>query len=57
MLPADLHSNCTPVAVKFGGGHKKAAACTVHAPLAEAQRSVLAEVAKLVGSQEPMMSF
>ncbi|HEX6511229.1 MAG TPA: DHH family phosphoesterase [Chloroflexota bacterium] len=44
-------TDCTVVAVKFGGGgHKKAAGCTVHAPLAEAQRQVLDEVAKLVGS-------
>jgi phosphoesterase RecJ-like protein len=46
-------TDCTVVAVKFGGGgHKKAAGCTVHAPLPEAQRQVLAEVAKLVGSGE-----
>ena len=48
-------TDCTVVAVKFGGGgHKKAAGCTVHAPLAEAQRRVLTEVASLVGSREPV---
>jgi bifunctional oligoribonuclease and PAP phosphatase NrnA len=48
-------TDCTVVAVKFGGGgHKKAAGCTVHAPLAEAERQILAEVAKLVGSREPV---
>ena len=45
------------VAVKFGGGgHKKAAGCTVNAPLAEAERLVLTEVAKLVGSREPVLA-
>lgn len=48
-------TDCTVVATKFGGGgHKKAAGCTVHAPLADAERQVLAEVAKLVGSREPV---
>jgi len=51
-------TDCTVVAVKFGGGgHKKAAGCTVKASLAEAERQVLSEVAKLVGSKEPAMSF
>ncbi len=46
-------TDCTVVAVKFGGGgHKKAAGCTVAAPLASAQQQVLAEIAKLVGSHE-----
>jgi phosphoesterase RecJ-like protein len=48
-------TDCTVVAMKFaGGGHKKAAGCSVHASLAEAKQRVLAEVAALVGSREPV---
>jgi len=46
-------TDCTVVATKFGGGgHKKAAGCTVRKPLSYAVTDVLAEVAKLVGSAE-----
>lgn len=44
-------TDCTVIALKFGGGgHKKAAGCSVNASLAEAERQVLGEIAKLVGS-------
>lgn len=48
-------TDCTVVALKFGGGgHKKAAGCTVNAPLPEAQSQVLAAIAKLAGSAQAM---
>jgi phosphoesterase RecJ-like protein len=46
-------TDCTIVAVKFGGGgHKKAAGCTLHAPLPRAIETVLAEVAQLTDGTE-----
>ena len=42
-------TDCTAVALKFGGGgHKKAAGCSIALPLAEAKPRVLAALAELV---------